>query len=630
MSTMPFNQTASGEDKFPNLTGDYLAVGIDLGTTNSVVSFWSNEKLRAKVIKVEGSNKTLPSVVAFEKDGRKWKPCVGRAAVERGATNPASCVRNVKRLMGQQYDSPAVEKLLEEGTDSYEILPLPKGDVEDSERPSKLKVEINDQDTAYRLFPEEVSACILTHLKTMVELYLKDKQVVRFAVITVPAHFNHSQRLATLEAAHVAGFEDARILSEPTAAAIAYGLGVAGEKNVFVFDLGGGTFDTSILHIQEGNIDVLSTLGDPRLGGNDVDAMILSYALKTLALRALKNVDDDGLKPSTVSAAPESMTITELYTFLGLTSTSPAFVEIQRACEHAKIELTRKDKTYIVLEGIRGDLKFPVDSVTERAKANINIPLSQKQLEEMMVPFLAKCKCIVEQALLDVDMAAKDIDEIVLVGGVTRMPAVHSMVQSIFPGKVLCKSINPDEVVAEGAAIRAAMLAGVDNELLKDVLMIDVLPTSIGLEAANGSFIPLLPRLSKIPCRVSKSFGTYEDNQAGITVKLFEGEHQMASDNHEMGTLDFFIPKDKRGKKGETEVEVTFHLKYGGIIHVTTNMDEAADADTGETLRFVLLLLCAFGLMALLFYLKANPLIEKDDVQEKVDLWGTSVANEEL
>jgi molecular chaperone DnaK (HSP70) len=600
--------TAGDTERFPELKPNEVAVGIDLGTTNSVVAVWSNEKLRAKVVKVEGKNKTLPSIVAFEKDGRNsWKPYVGRKAIDYG--HPEMTVRNVKRLMGQEYENNTAQGLIKENTDSYTIVPLPRSEA-DTLKPSKLMVEIKDDQDSRRLFPEDVSAFILGNLKTTVELAIEGAEA-KYAVITVPAHFNHSQRLATLEAAHVAGFAQARLISEPTAAAVAYGLSIAGEKNVFIFDLGGGTFDTSILKIQQGKIDVLSTVGDPRLGGNDVDNLVLSHVLTSLVNRVFQMKSSCSIPGLVKAKEGGTLTVKEGCDTLGLARESRAFAEIVRACEHAKVELSRHEKTTVEIDPfVCSDLKCNVgENWGNGQKKPLRVALGRRELEAMMKPLLSKCRETVLRALKDVNFKPGDIDEIVMVGGASRTPAVVELVRSIFHGKALCAGINPDQVVAEGAAIRAAMLSGVDNELLNDVLMMDVLPTSIGLEAADGAFVPLLPRLSKIPCKVSKSFGTYEDNQVGITVRLFEGEKDVAEDNHEMGTLNFFIPRVRRGKKGETKVEVTFHLKFGGIIHVTTDMDKVKELGGMESLRLLFLFVCAVGLVAVFVYLRVNPLV---------------------
>ena len=594
-----------------------IAVGIDLGTTNSAIAVWSDELKRAKVIKVDDMEKTIPSVVAFEKTRTAWIPIIGRKAQRHGIDSPNAMVHNIKRFMGQEsVNSKSIQALMNNGGVSFNVLPASektKGMVEDDTKyPSKVLVEIFQDKDKKKFFPEEISSLILSHLKTKCELYFNDKKIAKFAVISVPAHFNHSQRLATLEAAFQAGFVDVKIISEPTAAALAYGLGITGRKHVFVFDLGGGTFDTSILKIDNGNIDVLCTAGDNNLGGNDIDDLILLYCLKELLMMSNLNRKDNN-----------NDDVKELCKLLGFSHRSITFTRIKDACKMTKKSLSRNDKSFIILgneirNGIPCEIKDGVN--VQKEEKPIRIPLSRKKFNKMIEPILKRCINIVQNALDDANLKPKEIDEIVMVGGCTRTPIICKKMEEIFTGKTLCTSINPDQVVAEGAAIRAAMYAGVDYDMLKDVLMMDVLPTSIGLEDANGKFIPLLQRLSKIPCKVTKSFRTFEDNQPGVTVRIYEGEDEVANKNHKMGEFNFFIPSSKRGKGGEVAVDVTFHLTEGGIIQVKSNYDDdkSATASQSENIRFLFLLLLLLGLMSMFVYLRLNPL--KEDVFINNDL----------
>ena len=587
-----------------------VAVGIDLGTTNSAIAVWSDELKRAKVIKVDENQKTIPSVVAFKKTSTSWVPIIGRKAEKIRVETPTTTVHNVKRLIGQEsVDSESVQQLLAIGGASFSVLPSScKGRMveEDSKYPSKIVIQISKDGSLKTLFPEQLSSLILSHVKTKCELFFDDKKRAKFAVISVPAHFTHTQRLATMEAAFQAGFVDVKLISEPTAAALAYGLGMTGTKKVFVFDLGGGTFDTSVLNIDDGNIEVICTLGDNNLGGNNIDDAVVKYCLGKLLLMSNSTSNKDTNLLDTI----------ELCSAIGISRDSASFATIKQACIVAKKDLSRNEKTFIYLKKeIEDTLSFKIVGTAQNKGKSIRIPFSRKQLNSLTEPIVDKCIKIATSALHDATLEPENIDEIVLVGGCTRMPLIREKVQTMFPGKILCTSINPDQVVAEGAAIRAAMISGVDHEMLRDVLMMDVLPSSIGIEAANGDFVPLLKRLSKIPCKATKLFRTFEDNQPGVTVRIFEGEDECAENNHKMGEFNFFIPYADRGKGGEVAVEVTFCMTEGGIIQVTSNYDghNAGQGGFEDTVRFLCLLVVLLGLVSGFVYLRLNPLLSRKE-----------------
>ncbi|OQR98297.1 hsp70, partial [Thraustotheca clavata] len=400
----------------------------------------------------------------------------------------------------------------------------------------------------------------LSQLKASVEKKLNERIVN--AVLTVPAYFNETQRQATLRAATMAGFEAVRLLNEPTAAAMAYGLFVAGKKRVVVFDFGGGTLDVSVLLIDEGKFQVEGVGGDTHLGGEDINHLLFDFVLQSLQNKhgRLSNP----LTPSDI-------------------------IQIQRAVEDAKIELSTEVTTTIQLNNIGH-----VPSHT--------IKLTRQKFEGICEPLFKKCIYITRDVLKDISLTPKDIDEIVMVGGSTRIPAIRTRLSAFFDNKELCTSVNPDEVVAEGAAIQAAILSGVDKKVFQDVLMLDVIPMSIGIEKADGSMEVLIPKNSRIPIAATKYFDTYEDNQKGITIEVFEGEKEIARDNTYLTYFNFFLPKNRIGKAGEFQHPVTISMNQNGLLQVKagifhdSNESENAELST-KTMAILIVYLVFLGLV---------------------------------
>jgi len=486
-------------------------IGIDLGTTNSCVAVM--EGAQPKVIpNAEGAN-TTPSIVAFAENGERL---VGQAAKRQAVTNPENTLFAIKRLIGRRFDDPMVAK--DKGLVPYKIAKADNGDA---------WVEARGQ----RYAPSQVSAFTLQKMKETAEAYLGE--TVTQAVITVPAYFNDAQRQATKDAGKIAGLEVLRIINEPTAAALAYGLEKKKSGTIAVYDLGGGTFDVSVLEIGDGVFEVKSTNGDTFLGGEDFDSAVIDY----LAAEFKKEQGID------------------------LRGDRLALQRLKEAAEKAKIELSSAVQTEVNLPFITADATGP---------KHLNIKLTRAKLESLVDHLIQKTVEPCRAALKDANLKASEIDEVVLVGGMTRMPKVQEAVKAFF-GKEPHKGVNPDEVVAVGAAIQGGVLQGD----VKDVVLLDVTPLSLGIETLGGVFTRLIDRNTTIPTRKSQVFSTAEDAQPAVTIRVFQGEREMAADNKNLGQFDLVgIPPAPRGMP---QIEVTFDIDANGIVNVS-----AKDKGTGK------------------------------------------------
>jgi len=484
-------------------------IGIDLGTTNSCVAVMEGGQPTV-IPNAEGSRIT-PSVVAFTKTGERL---VGQIAKRQAITNPENTIFSIKRFMGRKYSEVQSELKLV----SYKVTSTPNGDVQALAGGKEYS-------------PPEISAMILQYMKKTAEDYLGEK--VTQAVITVPAYFNDSQRQATKDAGRIAGLEVLRIINEPTAAALAYGLDKKKDEKIAVYDLGGGTFDISILEIGDGVFEVRATNGDTHLGGDDFDQKIIDW------------MADEFLKQNGIDLRKDRM----------------ALQRLKEAAEKAKCELSSTLQTNINLPFITADSSGP---------RHLDLTLTRAKLEQLVDDLVQRTVGPCKQALADAKLSSSDIDEVVLVGGQTRMPKVQQLVKDLY-GKEPHKGVNPDEVVAIGAAIQAAVLTGE----VKDVLLLDVTPLSLGIETLGGVFTRLIERNTTIPTKKSQIFSTAADNQTAVTVHVLQGEREMAMDNRSLGRFDLVgIPPAPRGIP---QIEVAFDIDANGIVHVS-----AKDLGTGK------------------------------------------------
>ena len=485
------------------------AVGIDLGTTNSVIAVWEGGE--AKVIPNAEGARTTPSVVAFTEDGERL---VGQLARRQAILNPKGTISSAKRFIGRSFD----EVKDEAKAVGFDVVPGPNGEA-----------RFNIRGKLYA--PEEIAAMVLRKLADDASKFLGEK--VTEAVITVPAYFNDAQRTATKDAGRIAGLDVLRIINEPTAAALAYGMDKKGHETVLVFDLGGGTFDVSILDVGDGVVEVRSTAGDTHLGGDDFDRRLVDYFAEQFK-------SENGID---------------------LRNDPQALQRLFEAAEKAKIELSSVSQTQVSLPFITADANGP---------KHLTLTITRSKFEDLTADLVERCLGPVRQAMADAKVSENDIDEVILVGGSTRIPAVQALVKRLTGGKEPNMTVNPDEVVAVGAAIQAGVLKGE----VDDVLLLDVTPLSLGVETRGGVMTKIIERNTTIPARRSEVFSTAEDNQPSVDIVVLQGERENAADNRVLGR--FQLTGIRPAPRGEAQVEVTFDIDANGILNVT-----AKDKDTG-------------------------------------------------